>query len=104
MDALSRARLKVMNAHRHVIEAMQAVQRAALSRPRLSEVERSLRYSCRDERHRLDDIATPDGPLIHGVAIVHQKTRQICDSSSPRTPCKQRKANPQNPLQKNLSR
>jgi hypothetical protein len=44
--------------------------------------------SCRDEHHRLDDVAMTAGELadtprwlleFSGVVIVHQRTRQICD-------------------------
>jgi hypothetical protein len=85
MDALSRAPLKVMNAHRHVIEAMAGG--ATCVDPVAPPVERQLRSSCRDERHGLDDVAmtagefadtSPMAPRFSGVAIVHQKTRQIC--------------------------
>jgi hypothetical protein len=48
-----------MNAHRHVIEAMAggATGVDLVAPPALREDERSLRSSCRDGRHGLDDVA-----------------------------------------------
>jgi len=64
MDALSRAPLKVMNAHWHAIEAMAggATGVDSVAPPALRE-EVELRSSCRDERHGLDDVAMTAGEL-----------------------------------------